>query len=1334
MQMRYTKNFLRMLAMSMLFNNNLLAQNDHWSSLFEDLILEKKGQNFCLWEYGMTDTAMLQFAGKESDLPAIYADWSDLYQHWNASMIDSTEKTDSYESLNQHLHDYFLQGIVVVPVLYGRGQKFKRSSILSGQIEIDSLTGKLKIDQIDEHIEQRDVFLSAPFVQRFYEPDLKILISDSFFFSNSGFTLREVQLRLNGGLFVPVKLNHVMQLPLSKGTNLIQFQYTLSNGEVYYSASELFFENGEESFGNDVIRDFNIGDDKHNIYTTPYRGTETGEPLGAYIEVVPGLTNGVPNTCIKRPIIFVEGIDFGYKDHATGCYGGKCGSMGLRDLLRGAIFHPYEKKADNAYEHWEPIVKAPQLIAELRNNGYDLIYLDFHNGADFMENNAMLLAELIRRVNFIKCSNEEIVIIGASMGGQISRFALSYMEKMQTPHCVRNFVAFDSPNQGANIPLGLQHFLKYYKGKLPKIRDQFSRKINRAASRQLLQAHCLSMDGGGEHGDRVAFTASLDQLGGYPQLCRKIALLNGSINKVDLGHAAGEELLKMNPYLGKLNFDILEISATVWSTYASIEGKKIVLEAQYPFRSKHVVEVPSEALQNDFIPGSLRFDVAEYKAIFGVFNILNRKDATCFIPSYSALDLYGKDPMFDIAGRLIGNAKNPLYTPFDAFYGVNGQGQEHMMITDDNIAWLINQIEENRDDKPEEIKSTYNMGRESLNTIGNVSIKGVLYINGAGRNGSGVGRFDQVNKPGSFYMAQTKFCNPIIVVTDSGSLEIGSDFNNGNNTAEFKVRRGSVLDLKSGATLRVHNGSVILVEEGAEIRFSKGAKIILDGDNAQLVIDGHLIVGEGAEFTISGGKTGRTGLVKFRHVGGGYGAATITAVGSNASFLLSGTSKTNDQVLQIEGVVEFSGQNPFRQFKLSYCRVGYGDSSSMVVNGSGEFHHVAFDVLKWARKNSSKAIVLQRFSKADVTNCDFENFETAISTFDAAKDAHLSINACQIRNGLNAVVLDHANTTIVNSVLRNNKEKGVLMLQDAKQLVTETSHFIKNANGIKVLNVTVFPSLVMINKCSFSSNTVGVEAVNTKATIACTQMVLNDCAIKFTNGTVNMSKEHTDNGNNYSLSGGNCTIVQSSGMGIKLDNTQLFLNNGQNNFIYEGKSGEAGFLTGKVSYTSGSHQNTAPYNLQAEGNYWSPAPKNGIETASPALYKIVMDASNGLEKENFLTGSVLNSSNTICYTGGKCVGCAGHTESGGSRKVDKTEDVIDIFPQPASDALYVINKDGMELKKLIIRTLDGRVVGEYESCSAEITINTATLAQGMYIMEIQTKDEVIWRPVLIRQN
>ena len=1318
-----------------LFSNNVNAQSVQlWDLLFEDVKKSRGTPGACLWEYGMTDTGIYRFSGHEADPAADFSDWSDLYHSWSASVLDSQSLPLPIEGLNKQWSRYFKQDIIPVPALYVIGDKFKRSAIENGLVVLDTNSGKLRLGNVADCFEERHVFLSVPFVQRFYLPDVKLFFSDSFYYTNSAFTLREVQLRLNGGLFVPVKLNQVTQLPLTKGNNALVVKYVLSNGESYYSNVVLYFAEGEESFANDIIRDFKIGDDKRNIYTTPYRRTETGEPLGAYVEVVPGLSNGVPNTCIKKPVIFVEGIDFGYRDHATGCYGGKCGSMGLRDLLRGVIFHPYEKNTSDAFEHWAPIIKAPQLITELRNMGYDLIYLDFHNGADYMENNAMLLVELIKRVNFIKCSNEEIVIIGASMGGQISKFALSYMEKMQMPHCVRNFVAFDSPNQGANIPLGLQHFLKYYKGKLPKIKDQFNRKIDRAASRQLLQAHCLSMDGGGEHGDRVAFTSTLGQLGTYPILCRKIALLNGSINATDLGHAAGEELLKMNPYLGKMNFDILEVSATVWSTYASIEGKNIVLEAQYPLRSKHIVEVPSESLQNDFVPGSLRFDVSEYKAIYGVFNILNRKDVTCFIPSYSALDLYNKDPKFDIAGKLVSDSKNPLYTPFDAFYGVVGQGQEHMMITDENIAWIVHQIEENRDDKPSLLLNAYNMGRESLSTIGNLSIsgQGCLYINGSGRNGFGNGRFDQANKPGSHFTAQTSFCKPLINVKDSGRLELGSSSLAGGNKAVLKITKGAILELQKGAILYIHNGSILHIEEGAEMRFHKGAKIVLDGNDAQLQIDGHLIIGDGADFTISGGSTGRTGFVKFRNIGGGFGAARITAIGSQASITLQGTSKSNDRILQIEGHVDLSPQNPLKLFKISYARVAYGDASSLIVNGNADCHHVAFDVLSWAQKHQAKALVLKQFKSSSVRNCDFSFFESGIESFEVNTDAQLYIEACQFKENINGMVLNHSYSNVINTIVREHSDNGIFMLQNCKQLVVTGSHFILNQQGIQAVNSSVFPYTLFVQNSSFSSNVFGVKATNVKATLTCTRMILNDCALSFVYGLLNLSPEYTEYGFNFSLSGGNCTIVESSGSGILVDHTQVFLNNGKNNFIYEGKGAEAGFIKGNVVYSSSTNLPNPLYHLKANQNYWQPGPKFRLEDASPKLYVIKTDFSNSINQDNFLTGSIMTGPNTVCYSGGNCANCEGNNEN--SRKADlfNPQSVIDIYPQPASNAVFISSDSANAITKLVLRALDGKIVRELDASVNPLVFDVSLLPQGMYMLEIQTHDETIWRPVLIR--
>ena len=110
----------------------------------------------------------------------------------------------------------------------------------------------------------------------------------------------------------------------------------------------------------------------------------------------------------------------------------------------------------------------------VRDLGFDLIVLNFptytsssdgttniDGGADFIQRNAYILVELLNTINAIKVGAEENVIIGPSMGGLISRYALRYMEQNTLDHETRLYLSFDSPHLGANVPIGLQYILNY---------------------------------------------------------------------------------------------------------------------------------------------------------------------------------------------------------------------------------------------------------------------------------------------------------------------------------------------------------------------------------------------------------------------------------------------------------------------------------------------------------------------------------------------------------------------------------------------------------------------------------------------------------------------------------------------------------------------------------------------------------------------------------------------------------------------------------------------------------------------------------------------------------
>lgn len=140
----------------------------------------------------------------------------------------------------------------------------------------------------------------------------------------------------------------------------------------------------------------------------------------------------------RRPVVFVEGIDFG-------CSGSNYCTI-LRPTQTGPVPASNTELAFmiryNAYHNgsagWNEMVeynqdfpsveKLPALREQLTQQGYDVIYLDFTDGATHIQSNAMTLVELLDYIN--NPANRapgatETIVTAASMGGQVARFALA---------------------------------------------------------------------------------------------------------------------------------------------------------------------------------------------------------------------------------------------------------------------------------------------------------------------------------------------------------------------------------------------------------------------------------------------------------------------------------------------------------------------------------------------------------------------------------------------------------------------------------------------------------------------------------------------------------------------------------------------------------------------------------------------------------------------------------------------------------------------------------------------------------------------------------------------
>ncbi len=219
---------------------------------------------------------------------------------------------------------------------------------------------------------------------------------------------------------------------------------------------------------------------------------------------------------LRKPLIFVEGFD---PDNSFG-FG-----------TSGNIYSMINSIATN------------NLASSIHTRGYDIIILNFNDGGDYIQRNALLLVELIELVNSNKPGTDPVVIMGYSMGGLVARYALNYMEENNIDHEVQLFISIDSPHKGAHVPAGIQAMAKMfdspaYLTMFPDLASSLSQ-LNAPAARQMLKYRLSSSSVlSGElplNFEFVSFFSELDGMNGcngFPSKCRNVAVSLGSWNGV----------------------------------------------------------------------------------------------------------------------------------------------------------------------------------------------------------------------------------------------------------------------------------------------------------------------------------------------------------------------------------------------------------------------------------------------------------------------------------------------------------------------------------------------------------------------------------------------------------------------------------------------------------------------------------------------------------------------------------------------------------------------------------------------------------------------------------
>ena len=263
------------------------------------------------------------------------------------------------------------------------------------------------------------------------------------------------------------------------------------------------------------------------VASIPYQGYDETQAYFGEGEYEIFLDN-VDNV-LDKPIIILDGFDPGDGRDINGLYNSfSFGGQNLADIVRDEGFDIV-------------ILNAPAYITDGK---------EIDGGSDYIQRNAMVLVELINEINSQKVGDEELVVLGPSMGGLIARYALSYMEQNNLQHETRLYISFDSPHKGANIPIGLQYLINYLADEFgdPQATAIVTDVLNSPAAKEMLYDHLLGhlLAGSTTQQDptkllpegapdfRDAFQAELDDLG-FPSNVRNVAMINGAADGTMIG-------------------------------------------------------------------------------------------------------------------------------------------------------------------------------------------------------------------------------------------------------------------------------------------------------------------------------------------------------------------------------------------------------------------------------------------------------------------------------------------------------------------------------------------------------------------------------------------------------------------------------------------------------------------------------------------------------------------------------------------------------------------------------------------------------------------------------